>query len=163
MISSFDRKKDKHLVQDNLGRNLTIALFKETNDGRAEYKPIWSLADWKEVYMDFADPTEYKAAIYLIGDWKHWTQLAEGSGVSPYIKEWRNELAIKLKAEGIEQLRKQAKSDKGTAAARWLAEQGFIDKHPKQRKAQEEVEAQTVAEDSLLRDTMKRLAMAKVG
>lgn len=126
MLPPFNRKEDKKLVTDVMGRNLTIALFKETNDGRTDIKPIWSIKDWKEVYMDLADPTEYTTAIYLLGDWDHWVQIAEKSQVRAYVAEWRKELIIKLRSLAISYLKKQASGDKGTAAAKWLAENGYI-------------------------------------
>lgn len=126
MLEKFDRKKNKHLVVDSMGRNMTIGLFKETNDGRTDYKPLWSIKEWKEVYMDLSDPTEYSPAMYLLGDWDHWVQIADKSQARPYFAEWRKELVIKLRSEAIASLRKQAKGDKGTAAAKWLAENGYI-------------------------------------
>jgi len=126
MLKSFNRKEEKHRVQDSMGRNLTIALFKETNDGRTDYEPLWSIKDWKEVYMHLSDPTEYAPAMYLIGDWDHWIQIADKSQARPYFAEWRKELIVKLRSEAIQQLRVQASGPKGTAAARWLAENGFI-------------------------------------
>lgn len=126
MLTPFDRKKNRAQVQDSMGRNLTIALFKETNDGRTEYQPLWSIKDWKEVYLYLSDPTEYAPAIYLLGDWDHWVQIAEKSQVRPYIAEWRKEVIVKLRSEAIAALKVQACGPKGTAAARWLAENGYI-------------------------------------
>jgi hypothetical protein len=140
MLEAFDRKKDLAKVRDSMGRNLTISLFKETNDGRTEYKPLWSIKDWKEVYLDLADPTEYAPAIYLIGDWDHWIKIAENSQARPYFAEWRKELVIKLRSEAIKALRRQAVSDKGTAAAKWLAENGFILDNKTKKKITEESE-----------------------
>jgi hypothetical protein len=156
LISKFDRKKDKSLVVDSMGRNLTIALFYETNDGRTDIKPVWKLSDWKEAYLEIGDPTEYQAAIYLIGDWNHWKQLAEKSAVSVYIQDWRKELAVKLRSEAIAELVEQSKSPKGTTAAKWLAENGFEGKLPKVTKAQQIVEESY----SDIREHSKRLGVA---
>jgi hypothetical protein len=150
-MEKFNRKENKALVTDSQGRNLTIALFKETNDGRTTIQPIWSLKDWKEVYMEMKDPTEYEPAIYLIGDWLHWKQIADKSAASIFIKEWREELKVALRSEGIAQLRKQAKGDKGTTAAKWLAENGFSPKEPRAKKMEDD------SLDELIRDGAKRL------
>ncbi len=140
MIEKFDRNKYKSLVTDVMGRNLTIALFHETNDGRTEIKPVWKLSDWKEAYLEIGDPTDYAAAMHLIGDWNHWQQIAEKSQIAAAIKVWRKELSIKLRSEAIQYLKEQAKSPKGTTAAKWLAENGFEGKLPKVSKTQQRVE-----------------------
>ncbi len=155
MIDPFDRKKNRNLVQDSMGRNMTISLFKETNDGRTDYKPLWSIKDWKEVYLHLSDPTEYAAAMYLIGDWDHWIQIAEKSQARPYFAEWRKELVIKLRSEAISHLRRQASSDKGTAAARWLAENGYILDSKTKKKVAEET-------DQNMRDILEDAKRLKV-
>ena len=155
MLSPFDRINNKSMVQDSLGRNLTIALFKETNDGRTDYKPLWSVKEWKEVYLFLSDPTEYAPAQYLIGDWDHWVQIAEKSQVRPYIAEWRKELIVKLRSEAILALRKQAQSDKGTAAARWLAENGYI----LDTKTKKQVEQET---DKIFKEVLDNATRLKV-
>lgn len=155
MLDPFDRVKNKHLVVDKMGRNLTIALFKETNDGRTDIQPLWSIKDWKEVYLNLSDPTEYSTAIYLIGDWDHWTNIAEKSQVRAYVQEWRKELIVKLRSEAIGYLRKQAKSEKGTAAARWLAENGYILDQKTKKKVTEE-------SDQMFKDIVEHAARLKV-
>lgn len=125
-------------LQDSSNKNMTIALFKETNDGRSAHPWIWTMKEWKEVYLDYSDPTEYLPAMHLIGDWNHWKAIVKSWGCNPFITEWREEVKIKLKAEAIANLIKIAKTEKGTAAARWLAEKGFEGKLPKP--SQKEIE-----------------------
>lgn len=155
MLKPFDRKTNKALVQDSMGRNLTIALFKETNDGRTDYKPVWSIKEWKEVYLDLSDPTEYAPAMYLIGDWDHWVQIADKSQARPFFAEWRKELIVKLRSEAILALRKQAASPKGTAAARWLAENGYI----LDSKTKKQIEQDT---DKMFKDVLENASRLKV-
>ena len=126
-------KPDRSLLVDGQGKNLTIALFKETNDGRSSIEPRFSLNSWKAIYMELADPTEYKAAMALTGDWLHWEQICRSWVIKPIIEQWRDELAVKLRSEAIEALKLQAMSDKGTAAAKWLAEKGFIEDKKKRK------------------------------
>jgi hypothetical protein len=158
MLNPFDRKKNKFLVVDSQGRGLTIALFHETNDGRTDIKPIWSLKDWKEVYLELCDPTEWEPAIYLIGDWNHWKKIADGSAVAPIIAEWRKELKIKLKSMAIKELKMQAIGPKGTAAAKWLAEHGYEGK-----KKKEEKEERDSYEEKLIIENAARLTEVKNG
>jgi hypothetical protein len=75
--------------------------------------------------MEIADPTEYKVAMALTGDWLHWEQICASWTIKPIIEQWREELQVKIKSEAVEALVKQSKSDKGTAAAKWLAENGY--------------------------------------
>jgi hypothetical protein len=138
MLSRFDRKLNKHLVTDSLGKGLTIALFHETNDGRTDIKSIWSLKDWKEVYLDLLDPTEYEPAMYLLGDWLHWKRIADASACAPFIAQWREELKVKMKSLAIAELRKQAKGKMGTAAAKWLVEHTGEDKKSKKQRQTED-------------------------
>lgn len=140
MLAKFDRRKNLSLVQDKMKRNLTVALFEETEDGRTDIKPLWSLKDWKEVYLDLKDPTEYLPAIHLIGDWDHWNVLVRSYAVGPYILSWREELKVKLRALAIANIVKQAQDPRGTAAAKWLAENGFEAKLPKASKTQKLIE-----------------------
>lgn len=156
MLSPFDRKKLKEIVCDHLGRGLTIALFHETNDGRTEFQPVWYLRDWKEVYMELSDPTEYKPAMYLIGDWSHWKRIADGSACAPYIALWREELRVKMKSDAIEKLKKL--SEINANAAKWLVErQGEEKKNKKQRK----IEDIASFEEKMILADAERLKSAK--
>lgn len=158
MLSPFDRKKLKDVVVDSMGRNLTIALFHETNDGRTDIQPVWFLKDWKEVYMELLDPTEWEPAMYLIGDWNHWEQLAERSAVSPFIQQWRKELKIKIRSVAIASLKKQADSPKGTAAAKWLAEHQDETKTTKRQAKQQDIASH---EEKMVLEDARRLKSAQ--
>lgn len=101
-------------------------MFVELSDSET-IKPIFSLAEWRTVYVDIADPTDYRAALSLLGDWEHWQWLLQkSSAFAENVSAWREEVATKLASEGVAHLRKQAKDVKGVAAARWLAEKGFV-------------------------------------
>ncbi len=103
--------------------------------------------------MDVADPTEYEAAMALTGDWQHWEQICNSWTLKPIIEQWRLELAVKLRSMAIEALKKQAKSDKGTAAAKWLAENGFME--GKKKKKDEHPQGNTEERDIM--ENAKRL------
>lgn len=98
-------------------------------DPERSIKPIFSLAQWREVYVDIADPTDYKAALHLIGDWEHWRWLLKQSaGFAAAVHEWREEVATKIASEAISDLKVQAKKPTGIGAAKWLAENGWKEK-----------------------------------
>lgn len=157
MLSPFDRKKLKDVVTDSMGKGLTIALFHETNDGRTDISPVWYLKDWKEVYMELADPTEYEPAMYLIGDWNHWKRIANDSACSIFIAQWRDELKVKLKSMAIAHLKAQAATPGGTAAAKWLA---LHQDETKKTKRQEKQQSIVDFEEKMILDDARRLNSA---
>lgn len=117
----FDYIKFKPLVTDTTGRRLTLGLFKELSN---EPSAPFSIHDWHATYVRVSDPTDYKAAMELIGNWDHWLMLCECKGFAEHLAAWRKEVDVKLRSEAIDELKKQSRSDKGTAAAKWLAEEG---------------------------------------
>ncbi len=104
----------------------------------------------KRLYIEMADPTEYKfATTYLLG-WKHWLRLCENKVVRKYIDEWREELEVKLRSIAAHKIMIEA--DKGSfQSAKWLADRGWdtraagrptkLDKE-KQLKIQENINAE---------------------
>jgi hypothetical protein len=78
----------------------------------------------KRLYLECADPTEYKFATEVLGGLKHLRRLEKCSWFRPHLEEWREELEIKLRSEGIQAQRKLAA--KGNVnASKWLAEKGW--------------------------------------
>lgn len=152
-MKQFDWAANKALVTDTTGRRLTLGLFKELSDNPAA---PFSLEDWRQVYVEVSDPTDYKAAMVLIGQWEHWTMLTECKAFAEHLEKWRNEVNTKLRSEAFDNLRKQARDPKGTAAARFLAEQGEGPKKrgPKKKEAQ-------VFEAGFANDDAKRLQVVK--
>lgn len=119
--------------KDKMGRWLTESLFVET--GRQDHlspPPFCLLPSnetdtrpcLKRLYMELADPTEYRIATEVLGGWPHWQRLQKAGWFKPYIRDWRIELETKLISEGVQAQRKMAA--KGNAnAAKWLAEKGW--------------------------------------
>lgn len=110
------------------GRRKTQSLFEEGNlfmsaDKKetavytlksAKNNPT-SLPSLKDLYMEVADPTEYQFAIEAFGSFDYWLEILGGDqyGIHPkyirqHIKDWRDELEVKLRSEGIRNLRKHA-------------------------------------------------------
>lgn len=119
--------------KDRLGRWLTEALFLELARDKEKFAPMFTLQPDKHtdempciylLYMECSDPTEYEFANKYLGGWKHWQRLQKCFPLKPFIKEWRAELEVKLRSEGIAAQRKLAA--KGNVnAAKWLAEKGW--------------------------------------
>jgi hypothetical protein len=144
----FDYKKNKHLVCDSTGRRLTAGLFIEWDNPTAPF----SLKEWRETYVRISDPTGYKAAMELIGDWEHWQLLEANKRFATELEDWNKQVAVKLSSEAIESLVAHSKEKHGVAAAKWLAEHGFVLKNNKRRKEQQE------SEDSLDKEIKKNVA-----
>jgi hypothetical protein len=151
----FDYKANKHVLCDSLGRRLTTGLFQELADPLTKSKPVFKLVDWREVYIDIADPTDYKAAMELIGDWEHWKMLVANPVFNSHLEEWRAEVVTKIKSQAIVNLRTLALSPQGTAAAKYLAEHGYLPKKSTKKKEAKQ-EEDTTAEDA------KRLGLRAV-
>lgn len=116
---------DKPLFEPN-GRLLTIGLFKETAQPLNKFPPPFSLAEWKKVYVESNDPTEYTAAMALVGDWTHWQTVRNHNKLKPIFDNWQDELQMKLKSEAIKTLINQSMQPGGTAAAKFLSDKGYL-------------------------------------
>lgn len=150
----YDYKTNKHKLVDVMGRRLTTGLFEELKQPETLAPAVFKLSDWKATYVRVADPTGYKAAMELIGDWDHWLQLCSNPIFKAELDEWNKEVDNVLKSEAIVQLRKQAKLPTGTAAAKFLVEKKYV---TKEKKAKEE----TLLEDRAGSD-VKRLGLKAV-
>ena len=108
-------------LKDSMGRFRTQSLFVEHKvDGYVapfslkEYDHKGALSMYKK-YMDYADPTEYSAALGLLGSWRHWQQLTSAKWFAPYIEQWRAELKVKLEHDRFTELKEAAKNGNVTA------------------------------------------------
>ena len=108
-------------LKDSMGRFRTQSLFVEHKvDGYVapfslkEYDHKGAMSMYKK-YMDYADPTEYSAALGLLGSWRHWKQLCATKWFEPYIEQWRAELKVKLEFDRFTELKEAAKNGNVTA------------------------------------------------
>jgi hypothetical protein len=92
------------------------------------------------VYVEAKDPTEYKAAMMIIGNYAHWVALRKNQVLAAIFDEWKLEVEVLLRSEAVALLIDQSKEKGGTQAARWLAEGSFNpkDKRDKGAKKREE-------------------------
>ncbi len=139
---------DKEKMLDNMSRPYTQSLFLEVgyNTDTAQYtlkdedhfyegKLYPSL---KKLYIQTADPTEYEfACTHLLG-WKHWKRILENKFLRKYVDEWREELEVKLRCQGIKATIDAAGSG-SFQAAKWLADRGW-EQRGAGRPSKEEVE-----------------------
>jgi len=127
--------------KDNSNRWRTTSLFYELNE-TDKFPAIFTLAEEdKEVdgvkyisvkrkYLEYGDPTEYIFASKIFGDYSCWEAVCRSPAIKPYIDQWRKELQLKLKGEGIQALRLKM-SEGDVTAGKWFAEEKW--KEPTRR------------------------------
>lgn len=112
-------------VVDSTGRNVVLGLFKEFARPDVKFKPIYTLKQVKSMFLEARDPSEYAAAMSIVGDWDHWLQLRNHAQLKGVVDHWHQELQVKLRSEAITDMVKHSKAPGGTAAAKWLADKGY--------------------------------------
>ena len=128
-------KIDKNKLKDTDGKPLTQSLFLEIIYSK-QYA-VYTLKDedymykgklypsLKRLYLEHEDPTEYDFAnTYLIG-WQHWQRLKRNKNIGPHIKEWAEELELKLRSQAIRDIIDSSADDKSFQASKWLADRGW--------------------------------------
>lgn len=161
-MKPFDYEAFKHVLIDTTGRKLTTGLFEELADPASSIKPVFKLADWRKTYVELSDPTEYKAAMVLIGDWEHWQALLTSKPFLAELEQWRREVEVKVRSEAIVEIVKQSKGNKGTMAAKWLAEAGFSPRDKRNKKQREEGDSAEQEAKSKVAEDAKRLGLSLV-
>ena len=134
---------DRTKFLDGSGKRVILQLFKEFARPDVKFKPVYTLKDWKDVFLDCRDPSEYQPAQLLLGDWEHWLEVRNHALIKPHVDKWQAELEVKLRSEAIQQMKSHAKQPGGTAAAKWLADKGYAAEGVKKavgRPKKEEVE-----------------------
>lgn len=155
---SYDRSK----YLDDSGKRVVVGLFEEFDRSDRKFRPLFKLADWKQPYIESRDPSEYSAAMKLIGDWDHWQAIRTNSLISPIIDKWHQEMLVLIQSEAIKAMVVHSKLQGGTAAAKWLAENGWEEKTPKKRgrPVSKEVPTDTTALD--ISKDLERLGLIRM-
>ena len=147
---------------DSMGRFHTKALFIETIQKEQldrGIKPKYTLRgnpkyiDIHDLFMECADPTGYSFAIRAFGSWDHLQHLRTLAWFKRYYDSWLDELEVRLRSEAIQSLISQSKDNKGTTAAKYLAERGWEKKRG--RPSNEEVERER-RQQAMLRDELEQ-------
>lgn len=81
-----------------------------------------------QLYMAMEDIIEYDFAKAYLASWSHWERLCQCSWFQPYIAAWRHELAVKIKAHAVREIRREAESLGKNAyqANKWLVDKGWV-------------------------------------
>lgn len=131
---------DKSRLVDTMGRPLTQGLFLEI--GYGEYA-VYTLKDWdhaykgvsypslKRLYLKEEDPIEYDFAEKHLLGWQHWKRLQENKILRKHIDEWREELELKLRSQGVREMLNLCASEQGNfSAAKYMANKEWEKRAP---------------------------------
>lgn len=105
-----------------LGYNIDSAVY-TLKDNDYEYKGKLFLS-LQKLYMAIADPTEYTFATQCLLGWKHWQRICDNKQLKTHVEEWRAELEVKLRSQGVIEAIKQATTG-SFVAAKWVADGGW--------------------------------------
>lgn len=131
-----DWRPSRELLIDSIGRLLTQSLFLEIGYSSSA---IYTLKDvdhdyngvmypsMKRLYLEVADPTEYKFATAYLASWDQWQRITSNKIMKPFIDKWRFELEVKLRSDGVLAVRRHSQSKHPSAwqASKWLADRGW--------------------------------------
>jgi hypothetical protein len=111
-----------------------------------------------QLYMAMEDIIEYDFAKTYLASWSHWERLCQCPWFQPHINAWRKELAIKVKAEAVREIRLEAAAGGKNSyqANKWLVDKGWIGQEagaskrvgrPKKEDILPEIDKQDLADD----------------
>jgi hypothetical protein len=136
----------------------------------SEFEPIFTLyhdnpkyINARKTFVAMGDPTGYKWAMQYLADYDHWRALLKHSWFREAYESWCEELNAKLASEGIEAVRRVAKSENDSqalAAGKWLATKEW-DKKPRGRPSKADVVAAT--KEEVKKRTVEDDDMARIG
>jgi hypothetical protein len=108
-----------------------------------KYPPLCTIKEAHDLYMQIADPTEFKFAKALLERpdttfWDHWQRLVNTGDFLFYLTKWREELDAQIKSDAIACI--QAQASDSPVAAKWLADKGYEPKRKAGRPSKQEVD-----------------------
>lgn len=144
---------------------LTEALFYDRMtvkpDSFWSVKPLFTFFDRRDGYrcacddfMALRDPTGYMWAMEYLGDYNHWERLMRTPWFPEVFKEWNRRLGIMLQAEALQKIQDVARTEgpQAVAAAKYIAEQGWLPKATKGRPSKAQVEEAVKIEAKAVRE-----------
>ena len=174
-------KQWHRVLKDDRNVMRTTSLFFESKrEADPLLKPIFTLKDedhvvdgvtylsLKNIYMsyDHVPGYEYQFAMDVFNSWDIWVKITKSS-IRNEFESWREELHIRLKADAIRLMieASREKDAKGVAAAKYLADKGYIEGRKAGAPSKEEVERER-KQQAKVRETldsdMERLGMIVV-
>ncbi len=108
--------------KNEIGAHILKPIFFEHDNSDHIYS-VFTLKDqdhtWKGVvypslrklYVEMEDPTEYEFALQYLDGWIHWKKLSGASFFQEHLKEWREELEVRMRAKALNRMKVRAVSD----------------------------------------------------
>ena len=109
--------------KDTKGHWFTVGIFKELSSNPNTV--LYTLEEARQFYLECNDITGYTFSTTFLGGWKHWLALHNSPKVEPLIREWEEELEVKLRSKAVQNIIDLAKGDKGYQASKYLADRGW--------------------------------------
>lgn len=115
------------------------------------------------LYMETADPTEYKFAVSYLEGWDHWQELSSADWFQPYVTRWRQELSVKIRSELISNILSVARDkahNSSFQANRYLLEASETSKRgrPSKDEVRAEVKRQALLDKDFKDDAARILS-----
>lgn len=146
------------------GLAYTKGLFQEmaTTEDTVLYtlkdQDTYGLPSLYRLYMEVADPTEYRFATQYMDGWGHWEDLCLCPWFKPYIDRWRRELEVRIRSEALNRITREAMDGNEKTlmqSNRYLAEGTWMPKD--MRKAGRPTKAMIEKETKRLADIEKQV------
>lgn len=117
--------------KNSMGLRLLMGLFFETQNAdkssvvyTLKSEDHMGFPSLYRLYMETADPTEYRFAVKYLDGWDHWKALCECSWFQKHVAAWREELEVKLLSESMDRVISVSRSADQNSyhANKWLLE-----------------------------------------
>ena len=126
-VATYDKQDeilvvDKTKFKNSSGTHILKQIFFEFSDAEHQYS-VYTLKDYdheyngvtypslRRLYVECEDPTEYQFATEHLDSWAHWKKLIASNFFKPYLKEWREELEVRLRAKALARIKTRAASN----------------------------------------------------
>lgn len=112
------------LFYEETASDKSTVIYTLKDDDHEGYPSLYRL------YMETADPTEWRFAKAYLQGWNHWEKLQECVWFQPYLERWRRELQLSLSSTALARIISESKTNSRDSftANRYLLEQGWMPK-----------------------------------
>lgn len=171
MTKPIEWSPAREQLVDARGRLLTLGLFLEIDYNNKD--AIYTLKDYdheyegktylslKRLFLEASDPTEYMFATKYLAGWEHWQRINANKALALYTVKWRQELELKLRAEGVQHVLKSARVKQNWLAAKFLAEKGW-EVRAAGRPSQDEVDKNLAIESKIQNEFSEDIARLRL-
>lgn len=141
-----------------LGYNTEFAQF-TLDDSDKNYEGV-VYPSLKRLYIECADPVEYEFSKEHLLGWNHWKRLLDNKATRHHIDQWREELELSIRSEGVKAIIDLAAESNSFQAAKWLADNGWS-KRKAGRPSTEDVMAETNKQVRIREEYLPDFALLK--